>query len=690
MPRRCRGLPLALLVAALAVCAAAAQAARPAETLPAFGSETELERVLARWQERARQRHEARLAQAGDAGALWLGTAPAPMAAPPVAAAAAAAPMRTRSARPGAEPADGITNVQTAGVDEGGIVKRAGEYLVVLRRGRLFTLRIGADRPERVHVTEAHAPMADPRGAWYDELLISERTVVVVGYSHARGGTEIGLFDLAGDGRLQWRATHHLRSFDYYSARNFASRLVGRRLVFYTPTLLVPDPAAWQQAMPAQRAWWPKGAPEAFERILPASRIFRADDEPDPGAPLALHTVTSCDLSAQPMRCESTAVLGGAARVFYVSSEAVYVWAAASARGNEAAAGGAPAALYRMPLSGAAPSGIRAVGVPVDQLSFLEDTQGASGRVHVLLRAGGGGEGLFAAGRGAGPFALLSLPLAALGDGRGAAAREHYRRLPGPVAGEVHNRFVGEWLVWGGAASVADPGAGSKAWALSVSRGGGPVRRIELPHTLERIEPVGQNAVLVGTGRSDESRAEADAPITPPVPAAARALLFSPLRLDGSEPRLEAPLVLPGLRQGETRTHGFFYRADDEDSGVLGLPVLAEAAPGRAGVYRRGEGAASVVFLRNRGLRFAALGALESAPEAGRRRDDGCRASCVDWYGNARPIFIGERVFALMGYELVEGRLVGRGGSERIEERHRLDFAPAPRGRDTRPDPFVP
>ena len=35
-------------------------------------------------------------------------------------------------------------------------------------------------------------------------------------------------------------------------------------------------------------------------------------------------------------------------------------------------------------------------------------------------------------------------------------------------------------------------------------------------------------------------------------------------------------------------------------------------------------------------------------------------ASCVDWYGNARPIFLGDRMFALLGYELVEGRRAGR------------------------------
>jgi hypothetical protein len=31
--------------------------------------------------------------------------------------------------------------------------------------------------------------------------------------------------------------------------------------------------------------------------------------------------------------------------------------------------------------------------------------------------------------------------------------------------------------------------------------------------------------------------------------------------------------------------------------------------------------------------------------------------SCVDWYGNARPIFIGSRIFAVTGTEIIEGRL---------------------------------
>jgi hypothetical protein len=62
-----------------------------------------------------------------------------------------------------------------------------------------------------------------------------------------------------------------------------------------------------------------------------------------------------------------------------------------------------------------------------------------------------------------------------------------------------------------------------------------------------------------------------------------------------------------------------------------------------------------VLFVRNDGLRFTEAGELQ--PHTAGAAADGCRASCVDWYGNARPLFLRGRLIALLGYELVEGRL---------------------------------
>lgn len=182
-------------------------------------------------------------------------------------------------------------------------------------------------------------------------------------------------------------------------------------------------------------------------------------------------------------------------------------------------------------------------------------------------------------------------------------------------------------------------------------------------HDIERIEALGRDAVLVGLRDGD--------------------LHFSALRLARGAAALAGRHVQPGVAQGEVRSHGFFYRAQDDELGLLGLPVLG-AGRQRRGIYRGGAGAAAVLFVRNRGLRFSALGELLA--HDGGARDDGCKASCVDWYGNARPIFLGDRVLALMGYEIVEGTVqpgpwrydgdAAARGAEALVERRRVSFAP--------------
>ncbi|HWN69506.1 MAG TPA: hypothetical protein VNM90_17815, partial [Haliangium sp.] len=101
-----------------------------------------------------------------------------------------------------------------------------------------------------------------------------------------------------------------------------------------------------------------------------------------------------------------------------------------------------------------------------------------------------------------------------------------------------------------------------------------------------------------------------------------------------------------------------FYKPTSATEGVLGLPIRGGGQPGYAHLV---EGSASVLFLRVADLAFEKLGALGARS---RHVDDRCVASCVDWYGNARPIFLRGRVFALLGYEIVEGRIQDGGIAE--------------------------
>jgi hypothetical protein len=141
----------------------------------------------------------------------------------------------------------------------------------------------------------------------------------------------------------------------------------------------------------------------------------------------------------------------------------------------------------------------------------------------------------------------------------------------------------------------------------------------------------------------------------------------------GAKPVLGDRYTMEGASQGETRSHAFFFkpetRADDATAGVLGLPVARAARPAWRHLV---ESSAAILFLRRANRKFLGLGELNA--EEARVVDDGCKASCVDWYGNARPIFLRGRVFALMGYEVVEGEL----GERSIREIGRFNFAPPP------------
>jgi hypothetical protein len=109
----------------------------------------------------------------------------------PVAEAASDAAQGVVSTSAPSAPTPSITNTQEANVDEGGIVKVSGNTLVILRRGRLFTVSLAGGRMRPVDSINAFPPGVSGQGDWYDEMLLSGDRIVVVGYSYARGGTDI-------------------------------------------------------------------------------------------------------------------------------------------------------------------------------------------------------------------------------------------------------------------------------------------------------------------------------------------------------------------------------------------------------------------------------------------------------------------------------------------------------------------
>jgi hypothetical protein len=555
--------------------------------------------------------------------------------APPALAMAAPAP----AAEMAAPAAPGITNNQVPNVDEGGIVKAAGDYLVVLRRGRLFTVSVADGGLRPVSAIAAYPRGADASGDWYDEMLIAGDWVIVIGYSYSRGGTQLTRFRLGRDGGLSYVDAYAFTSADYYSSRNYASRLIGERLILYAPLPLDFSGQA-EPAGPGFGQWDEQRRQMGkFRPLSVAARTFVPDRlKGDLTRIDTAHSVTDCAITAPVLRCKGTVVLGSSSRSFFVSQDAVFVWTSAD-NYDRPRPSAAPLMVYRLPLSGARPQAVAARGQPIDQFSFHPDDK--RGALQVVVSRDGGGDAMFRSDSGQQRVYLATIPFRSFGSGWQTVPARNYQRLPGTTQSwNFQNRFVSDHLLYG------EPSEGrGKVHVLSLASR--EVREVALPHDVERLDAIGRDAIVIGAGRAF--------------------LGFSAIALGEAEPRLAAEFRLPDAGQGESRSHAFFFRPDPADangeSGTLGLPVARQ--------LRGGQGflpSAAVLYLRREGRALASAGELAATPVM--PMDDRCQASCVDWYGNARPIFLGDRVFALLGYELVEGRLGGPG----VQEVGRTDF----------------
>lgn len=635
-----------LLVAGLA--AAAAAACNPASSAREAKAETLFEgrpgpalerfasaRAFDRWLEKARKAEMATGALAQDSGMMF------EMAPPQV-----AVPMEASSELAAAANPE-ITNNQTLGVDEGGIVKQVGRFLVTLQDARLFTIDLGTEEgaplglADRIDVYRSK----DKAAEWYDEMLVHGRRILVTAYSYRDQASEISVFEMNEDGRLSRSGRFLLSSEDYYSTENYATRVVGDSLVFYAP-----QPLPLYENAPVR---WP--------------RLRRANDgaEADAGEPMigptdiyapvgnvaspVLHTLSVCPLKER-LECRTTAFLGPWMRELYVSPTDAFLWVHApdglpwsidyGNRQRQACPSGSRVAnddaalLYRVPLDGGAIGAVAVDGSPADQFAF----ESSGGRFRALL---GRPEPGCREGDAPASLALLDLPLTAFGNRVRHVAPRAYTALPPIEGGQLENRFVADWLVYGGRAEWSSDAPQAPAKAMESSLFAVPLaspsqaRRLTLPHNAIRIERAGGDAVV--TGYRDRG-----------------GLSLSYVAL-GAAPRLASTAQLPSRVESENRSHAFNAWIRRDGSGLIGLATSRSVGrSGRGWADSESSDLTFVAVAADKTLSGAGELALRSRrPQAGYS----CEVSCIDWYGNTRPIFTGGRIFALIGTELVEGRL---------------------------------
>ena len=551
-------------------------------------------------------------------------------------------------------PADGstITNVQKAGVDEGDIVKRIGRHLVVLQDGRLFSVDLGTgDAPELRLSARTNVYASPEDDDWFDEMLVFGERVLVTSYSYEHNGTKLSVFRMdPATGAFTGEGAFVISSNDYYSADNYATRMVGDKLVVHTPVYLADVNPERPMDWPLVRRWQ-KDAPGPEKdgtRLFDASAIYRPMQ---PSLEPVIHTVSVCDLGASldgaAPPCRATAITAPGSYVFYVSSTDAYLWAESSddpsrdmchAGPELAFEDGVPAGLYRIPLSGKTPQVMWTRGSPLNQFSI--DTSGD----HVRALTMWGRTGCDYDGRGddsALKLKYFSAPMAMFRDRPQTPSASHYQTVPDPESSAFENRFTDTHVVYGSredrsyfAPEDSEMPIEGKLVAVPVVAPD-KATTLSAPHGIVRAERVGNDMVLTGY-RNGEG------------------LSLSYLDLSG-EAKIVSTTLLKSRYESERRSHAFNSRVSADGSGVVSLPTVVRTEESGRWVWRSDASDLSYVT-------FDADGRLAPAGEIAAREDSEdpaytCEVSCIDWYGNSRPFFIGNRVFALMGAELVEAKL---------------------------------
>ncbi len=566
-----------------------------------------------------------------------------------------------------------ITNTQVAAVDEGDIVKLIGEYLLVLQDGRVFAVHYPTMRlTDRVDVYRKDAN-GRPIGAdWYDEMLVEGDQIIITAYSYEDDATELTVLRLdQATGTVAVRGVFLISSDDYYDVDNYATRIVGDKLVIYTP--YEAEDMVSRRKRPAVRRWssaedfdaeQAKGSP-----LLDIRRVYRpvfGVREP------WIHTVSVCPLGyviARGLECETTGFMGGDMAEMFVAADAVYLWMPGVGSDElpwqscplvtppPSFGEVPPAAVFRIPIGRGETEVMGARGIPVDQFG-MDAKPGRFRALPMFLRNGCEDDDTPTA------FALLDAPLGRFRDYYVAARESEFARLPGIEGGGIENRFVGDFVVYGGRDRYSrrpprDEEARNRALANALTvvpiDTPGAAQRVALGHSLIRLEKIG-DSVVIANGYADEA-----------------GLRVSHVGLAAGEggSAVRSSALLPRRYESEGRSHAFNATYTTAGDGMLGVPTVTRVE--QSGGYWWYSDVSDLTFLGfdAKGL-LADAGQITATPEEAVRAGEGydCEVSCIDWYGNARPIFLGGKVYGLMATELVEAEVV----AGMVSERRRVDL----------------
>ncbi|MBF0492118.1 MAG: beta-propeller domain-containing protein [Deltaproteobacteria bacterium] len=541
-----------------------------------------------------------------------------------------------------------ITNNQESGVDEGDIVKNYRDFIITLHQGKLYTAQIASNH--QLHKTGESAVKADglSDSVWYDELLMKDNLAIVIGYRYSLtsdyssdgGFTEINFFRIENDGAFTRQNTFFLKSSDYYSRQNYSGRQVGNKLVFYMSYYYQNIMStSGEPQYPKYYRYIGNGNSETVGTLLSSADIYKPlQDTLYP----YLHSIVVCDLEAAPnLSCKGRAVIGEYQHQYYVSENRAYLWVnseeirevpSSSNLGGVVPEMPTPNLTYRYPVSrdeaylyaldlNSNGSGVvKTRGTPLSQFAFSEKNNTLSVFASEQEQSSpcssdDGNHGNL----------WVQFNLSDFQTSAQEVSSNHYQCLPGRTANLV--RFQENYLAYNLNNSLK-----------LVQRETGVITNLDLAsQSISRIELAGKDLMVIGANTETRNNN----------------FILSLVQLDTPNPQVSSSYDLSGVNEAESRSHAYFYHEDKNFRSFAIATHKSAEGPYPTTVFWQGNSAAQLSFFNIVDEKIQTAGVF--SVQSSLNNENTCTTSCIDWYGNTRPIFLEDQVLGLMGDQLVIG-----------------------------------
>jgi len=590
---------------------------------------------------------------------------------------------------------DSITNNQEQGVDQGDIVKRIGDHIVVLRNGVLYSAFIGTERSPNMRLITKYKVQnnGEEHESWYDELLVYENTLLVTGYSYELGGVELVFFEIDNNGSISFKQRYVIGSNDYFDNENSATRLIGDKLILVTPRSYTAEQlqnriknGEHQQLIASV---FDSGEILEPREINVASQRNWIKSRNHLDRYFITSNILQCPLSSLAtgqLSCEVSTLIGARGQ-FYVSPNAVYLWSAntklainyndiseeqylellasketgqyyySNTFPNQQTA----SLIYRIGFDDMSASAVTVTGAPLNQFSFKESNGIFSGlaRGELALQdpqryspdsQDNLSDAIFGLRFDVDQFSLSAPDIGA----------DNYTLINTNSGHLSANRFSDS------SAFIATTDYSEEAGKTNVTIWNmeqNTLSGFDTNYIVTAFHPLGESMLSMGFAYQEPENHKNN-----------YSLVLESWSLE-DEPKSEHILQLENYSPIERRSMGFNSRKLNE-SYLFGVPVVQYKNRQQLDDHAWGSEKLPLdiaYFNTETNQAFKQVGMLRGSREVS-SVDNNCEVSCYDWYGVARPFFINQHIYALVGFELIQGQFVQNQREQEIQTLQRLNL----------------